>query len=120
LKRYDNGKPVTVLEDLGEVKYEGRKYKVAKEQVSSGATYISIKLYNALGKFIKRLMIDEGCAPEIGYILRDPKDRTDLGPVIRAVQNRQLSKHDFLQYVGARWDEIAEENVKNRKIPEEV
>jgi hypothetical protein len=70
-KLYDRGQPPKLIDALGEVTHNGRTYKVAREQVATGEIYLSIKLYNATGKFIKRLMIDEDIAAKIGLILID-------------------------------------------------
>lgn len=70
-KLYDRGQPPKLIDALGEVAHNGRTYKVAREQVATGEIYLSIKLYNATGKFIKRLMIDEDIAAKIGVILID-------------------------------------------------
>lgn len=70
-KLYDRGDAPKLIESLGEVVHNGRTYKVAREQVASGEIYLSLKLYNAAGKFIKRFMIDEEIAAKIGLILID-------------------------------------------------
>lgn len=58
--------------DLGEAKHNGRTYKVTRERiVDTGDEYISIKLYNARGKFIKRMMLDDEVCFDIGIILAE-------------------------------------------------
>jgi DUF917 family protein len=75
-KLYDRGQPPKLIDALGEVIHNGRTYKVAREQVATGEVYVSLKLYNATGKFIKRFMLDEEVTAEIGRILIDPKCHT--------------------------------------------
>ena len=51
-----------LVQHLGEVEHNGITYRVVRERIpDTGDEYIAIKLYNAKGKFIKRLMIE----PEI-------------------------------------------------------
>lgn len=55
---------------LGEVKHNGRTYRVERERlIETGQEYTSIKLYNETGKFIKRFAIEPEVAPDIGQIL---------------------------------------------------
>ena len=68
-KLYDKGKTVHVDAVIGEVKHNGRTYRVLDESVDAGP-YRSIRLYNATGKFIKRLMIDPEAASEVGRLLQ--------------------------------------------------
>lgn len=70
-----------LLEDYGKVEHEGRRYLVQKERVvNTGDDYISIKLYNSSGRFIKRLAIDPEITSEIAALLLDaaPKLTYDM------------------------------------------
>lgn len=61
---------VEVLQTLGEVKHDGRTYRVLRERVvDTGAEYASIRLYNADGKFIKRFMLDPEVTLEVCRLL---------------------------------------------------
>ena len=61
---------VELIRSLGEVKHNGRTYKVVREKiVDTGDEYNAIKLYNAKGKFIKRFMIDPDITPQVGQLL---------------------------------------------------
>jgi len=61
---------VELVRPLGEVKHNGRTYKVVREKVvDTGDEYNAIKLYNAQGKFIKRFMIDPEVTPAVGALL---------------------------------------------------
>ena len=68
-KLYDKGKKVEVLEELGEVVHNGRTYKLARERMTFGREYISIKLYNEKGRFIKRFAIDPDAVLPIAIAL---------------------------------------------------
>lgn len=41
-----------------EVHYKGRAYKVLWVRTNEGLYYVSLRLYNGRGKFIKQLLID--------------------------------------------------------------
>ena len=60
---------LNVVEVLGQVEHDGRAYVVAKVQTHDGLPYISIRLYNATGKFIKQLLMEPAIAPAIGELL---------------------------------------------------
>ncbi len=111
-KLYDKGKPVELIELQGEISHDGHRYQIARERVTSGSEYTSIKLYNAGGKFIKRLMIHDECRIQIGRLLIDPNDPSVLGQLIRSCQGKGVWRTVFLEYVASRWDEIAKENIK--------
>ena len=57
---------VEVLHQVGkDVEHNGRRYRVLRIRVDSGQEYISVRLYNARGKFIKQLMME----PEVTALL---------------------------------------------------
>lgn len=61
---------VEVLQTLGEAKHDGRTYRVLRERiVDTGDEYVSIRLYNAQGRFIKRFMLDPEVTLEVGQLL---------------------------------------------------
>lgn len=60
---------VEVLQTLGEVQHRGRTYRVVRVRVSTGEEYISLRLYNATGKFIKQFMLPPEMSQPIGILL---------------------------------------------------
>lgn len=61
---------VELVRELGEVKHNGRTYKIRRERIAdTGDEYNAILLYNAQGKFIKCFMIDLEVTPEVGQLL---------------------------------------------------
>ena len=52
---------LTVEKELGEIQYQGRKYKLVRVRTSDNLIYHSLRLYNGNGKFIKQLLFE----PEI-------------------------------------------------------
>lgn len=61
--------PLKVLDEFGEAKYHGRSYKIVRVQTAAAEHYISIRLYNDTGKFIKQFLMEPPVAQSIGYIL---------------------------------------------------
>lgn len=60
---------LTPGEILGEVAFNGRKYRIQKVFTQEEREYISIRLYNKRGKFIKQLLMEPEIAGSIGGIL---------------------------------------------------
>lgn len=56
-------------EILGEVIYNGRKYRIQKVITHEGEEYIALRLYNKNGKFIKQFLIEPEISSSIGEIL---------------------------------------------------
>lgn len=55
--------PLTVVEEIGAVKHQGRTYKMLKVRTEKGQIYRSLRLYNGQGKFIKQMLVE----PEIRF-----------------------------------------------------
>jgi len=49
---------VTALETLKEVVYKGRTYRVVRVNIEGAGEYITYRLYNAKGRFIKQFMME--------------------------------------------------------------
>ena len=47
-----------VIETIGEVSHNGRTYRLLKVRTNDQLDYLSLRLYNASGKFIKQLLIE--------------------------------------------------------------
>ncbi|KKL75275.1 hypothetical protein LCGC14_2056500 [marine sediment metagenome] len=60
---------LTVVREIGHVEHRGRKYVVLEVRTHDGLPYISIRLYNSSGHFIKQLLMEPEIAPAIGEIL---------------------------------------------------
>lgn len=57
-----------VLEELGAVEHKGRKYKLVRVQTHDGLEYLSWRLYNERGRFIKQLLFEPCLAGEISEV----------------------------------------------------
>lgn len=62
---------LTVLERLGTVQHNGRTYSLVKVLTNAGLEYLSLRLYNASGKFIKQLLIEPELAPAIAKLFEE-------------------------------------------------
>jgi hypothetical protein len=60
---------LTVLKEFGQCELNGRKYKVLHVRTHDGLDYLSLRLYNATGKFIKQLLIEPCLAAQFSKIL---------------------------------------------------
>ncbi len=60
---------LTPGEIWGNVEFDGRKYRIQMVSTEEGKKYVSIKLYNKKGKFIKQLLIEPEIVDSIGKIL---------------------------------------------------
>lgn len=54
---------------VGEVKHEGRTYRVVDVVTSDGLPYRSIRLYNSHGKFIKQLLVEHEVTMQVAALL---------------------------------------------------
>jgi len=61
--------PLMSKEVLGEVGFNGRKYRILRVVTEDNREYISIRLYNRQWKFIKQLLIEPEIVPSIGQLL---------------------------------------------------
>lgn len=53
----------------GQVVHNSREYRVLDVETHDGFRYVSIRLYNAQGKFIKQLLMEPSVAAELATIL---------------------------------------------------
>ena len=79
---------VEVLEQLGEVNHNGKTYRLLKVRVDD-KEYISERLYNAHGKFIKQFMLEPEVGPKLGRLL-------DNGRLETAMQEAETKAWDSL------------------------
>jgi len=74
-----------VLKTVGEVRYNGRTYRLVKVKTHDGLIYWSLRLYNSKGKFIKQLLFEPEIREKITNLLslpewsKTPKDETKRG-----------------------------------------
>jgi len=59
---------LTVIAKLGTVQHNGRTYSLVKVQTHDGQIYLSLRLYNAQGRFIKQFLIETELASAIGKL----------------------------------------------------
>lgn len=56
---------VEVIHQIAHYSYNGRTYKLLRVRISDGSEYISLRLYNKSGKFIKQMMVEPEVAGQI-------------------------------------------------------
>jgi hypothetical protein len=61
--------PLMARETLGEVGFDGRRYRILRVITEDNKKSISIRLYNRQRKFIKQLLIEPEVASPIGQLL---------------------------------------------------
>ena len=49
---------LTALEAMGEVKHNGRTYRLVRVQTEAGEEYLAWRLYNKDGRFIKQFLME--------------------------------------------------------------
>ena len=49
---------LSVLRTIGEVKHKGRTYRLCEVQTQDGLVYLSLRLYNPRGHFIKQMLVE--------------------------------------------------------------
>ena len=59
---------LTVIKEFGQVSHNGRIYRLVGVQTHDGQDYLSLRLYNGTGKFIKQLLIEPCLARQIGSL----------------------------------------------------
>lgn len=59
-----------VVRQFGEVKYNGRTYKLLGVKTHDGQDYLSLRLYNGTGKFIKQFLIEPGLATQMVHLFK--------------------------------------------------
>jgi hypothetical protein len=57
-----------VLDELGKVAHGGRKYQHVRVQTHDGLEYLSWRLYNERGRFIKQLLFEPCLAGRISEV----------------------------------------------------
>lgn len=50
--------PLSVLQALGEIRHNGRTYRLVEVLTFTGERYIALRLYNSQGKFIKQFLME--------------------------------------------------------------
>ncbi len=111
-------KKVEVLHTLGEVKHNGRTYRLVKVRVSSGEEYLSLRLYNARGKFIKQFMMEPEIGRDIGCLLNWAN--MDIGDALveaetKAWQSLARYKFQMFGYWSSIWVHL--NKISNSKRP---
>lgn len=69
-----------VLEILAEVSHKGRMYKLLKVRISTGEEYLSWRLYNQRGKFIKQFLFE----PEVCHLLIEAMAKATLPSLLKS------------------------------------
>lgn len=59
---------LTLLAKLGAIQHNCRSYSLVKVQTHDGQVYLSLRLYNHQGRFIKQLLIEPELASAIGEL----------------------------------------------------
>jgi hypothetical protein len=62
---------LTVVEELAKIVHNGRTYKILRVQTHDGLPYLSMRLYNQTGKFIKQLLIEPCLAAQFSLALAE-------------------------------------------------
>jgi hypothetical protein len=57
-----------VLETFGEISHNGRTYRLLKVRTNDNLEYLSLRLYNGSGKFIKQMLIEPELAEAIIHL----------------------------------------------------
>jgi len=58
-----------VLEEWGSLRHNGRIYKVVRVKTHMGLEYISLRLYNSSGKFIKQFLMEPEVVKKVCHLL---------------------------------------------------
>jgi len=64
-----------VLERLGGFEYRGKKYRLLRVRTQGGIEYLSIRLYNTQGKFIKQFLFKPEIRSQIIDLLREVREK---------------------------------------------
>jgi len=109
---------VEVLEQLGEVKHNGRTYRVVSVRVAAGQEYISLRLYNAQGKFIKQFMLEPEVGPKLGRLLGNDLLETAMKEAeTKAWQSLARYKFQMFGYWASIWVHLNRISGENRPNP---
>ena len=71
---------LSVVQHLGSVSHNGRTYCSVRVQTHDGQEYISLRLYNGGGKFIKQFLMEPGAVPAIAKLLEGKSARSQSLP----------------------------------------
>jgi len=58
-----------VIASLGSVEYGGRTYRLVRVRTFDGKIYLSLRLYNASGRFIKQFLFEPEVSEKLAEIL---------------------------------------------------
>ena len=61
---------LTVLKVIGEVKHNGRTYRLVEVETNDKLRYYSIRLYNQTGRFIKQMLYEPEISGPMADLLR--------------------------------------------------
>lgn len=59
-----------VVRVFGEVPHQGRVYRLVEVETHEGQRYLSLRLYNPCGHFIKQLLVEPELAGKLAQLLR--------------------------------------------------
>ena len=108
---------VEVLEQLGEVNHNGRTYRLVKVRVD-GKEYISERLYNAQGKFIKQFMVEPEVGPKLGRLLGNDRLETAMQEAeTKAWDSLAKYKFQMFGYWASIWVHLNRISGENRPNP---
>lgn len=62
-----------VTKTIGEIKHNGRTYRLVEVQTHDGLIYQAMRLYNSTGKFIKQLLTEPCLSQEISKLYAEAK-----------------------------------------------
>lgn len=62
---------LTLLSILGQIEHKGRLYRLVRVKISSGEEYLSLRLYNQTGKFIKQFLFETEIHKPLAKLLTD-------------------------------------------------
>jgi len=63
-----------VIATLGSCEYGGRTYRLVRVRTSDGKLYLSLRLYNGSGKFIKQFLFEPEVREKLAEILLQAGD----------------------------------------------
>lgn len=108
---------VKVIEKIGSIPHNGRRYDLYRV-IADGKEYISQRLYNAQGKFIKQFMLEPEVAPRMGSLLGNSELEAALNEVEeKAWKSLARYKFQMFGYWAAIWVHLNKLLPKKRKNP---
>lgn len=73
---------LTVEATLGETQFKWRTYRLVRVRTHDGLPYLSIRLYNAAGKFIKQLLLEQEVAAPLSSLLGKASAPGEIDPAV--------------------------------------